>query len=47
MQPIDPDVDAVVAEYRSHPSLLAVFVDGHVDVVEDIALDELRALLSI
>jgi hypothetical protein len=47
MQPIDLDIDAVVAEYRSHTSLLAVFVDGHVDVVENVPIDELREFICI
>lgn len=47
MQPIDLDIDAVLAEYKSHAFLLGVFVDGHVDVVENVPLDDLRELICI
>lgn len=47
MQAIDLDIDAAVAEYKSAASLLAVFVDGHVDLLKDVSLDELRELFCI
>jgi len=47
MQPSDPEIDAVLAEYASHASLLAVFVDCHVDVVKSVSLEALRNLIRI
>jgi hypothetical protein len=47
MQPIDLDIEAVLTEYKSHKSLIAVFVDGHVEVIENVPVDELRKLICI
>lgn len=47
MQPADMDVDAVIAEYASTGSVMAVFVDAHVDTIEDVTTDRVRELLSI
>ena len=47
MQPIDFDVDAALADYEPHMSLLAVFVDGHVDVVNNVSREKLRDLIRI
>lgn len=47
MQPIDLDVDAALGDYESQMSLVAVFVDGHVDVVNNVSLDRVRELICI
>lgn len=47
MQPIDLDVDAAVRDYELTMSLVAVFVDGHVDVVNDVPVERLRELICI
>ena len=47
MQPCDLNVDAALSEYKSNSSLLAVFVDGHVKLIEDVNTSELRELFCI
>ncbi len=47
MQPTDPEIDAVLAEYTSRASLLAVFADGHVDRIKNVSIEELRRLICI
>jgi|GEM_PF-2402353 len=47
MEPRDMDIDAAISEYQSKHSLLAVLVDGHVRLLEDVDTSQLRELFSI
>jgi hypothetical protein len=47
MQPADIDLESAVAEYASLHSVLAVFVDGHVDTIRDIDSERFRELICI
>jgi hypothetical protein len=47
MQPIDTDVVSAISQYEESNQLIAVFVDGHVDIVQDVDASRLRKLLCI
>jgi hypothetical protein len=47
MQPTDIDMRTAEAEYASLHSLMAVFVDGHVDIINDVDIERLRQLICV
>lgn len=47
MQPIDADLASAISDYENNHELIAVFVDGHVEVVRDVNTGRLRKLLCI
>lgn len=47
MQPTDTDLASTLSEYENNNELIAVFIDGHVEIVRDVDAGTLRELLCI
>lgn len=47
MQPADIDIATAVEEYSTHGTLLAVFVDAHVDFIEDVDANQFRQFICV